>query len=834
MSKNNLVFWLFISVAIFLSIAEFIFATSVQKTIPASNNSLTQGITQINSIGGQAYDMAVQDGYLYVTIGARLEVFDVWDSTKPVRVAQSSPMPSKALGLSLANGYAYVANGLGGVHIFDIHTERVPIPVGFFQTEGIAEGIKVTGNYAFVASRSVFDGTIYKGGGLDVIDISDPNSPSLVGNLPINMPRFHSARIDVVENIAYFGKNFDCGGCGELLIIDISDPAVPTQINTFTFPEARGGVYDLIVRDDIAFITSQYRLYALNVTNPMAPVIIGAYGYASYGGRVSLSDDYAYITNYNSYSGIHVIDASDPTQLTRVALLETGFNVTDVTSVGNTIYSVETGFASEAEIEILDVTDPIQSVTIGVIDIPSLQTSFHLTAYDNYLYTSEYFNHPRDNPSIPGDAGHIVDVVEPASATIVDTIEYSFIDTVFAEDYGYWLTSYTDFFELQIISMIDPQNPQLVGNVSVASEHYSDSILVVNQSYAYIQHTDKVYVFDISDLTQPFLVTTHPSPHGSYLGMTQKEDYLYLISLTGGFESQTFLEVLDITTPGNPVEAVSIELLNTPYIRDLVVNGNYVYASTYSEIEIIDITNPFLPVQVGSFDLKYISKIEASNDHLFVLQSQYSYGGDTFVGGLRIFSVTDTPTSPVEVAFHQAFLYPQDIAIDWNMIYTANGSEGVFAFWFAPPAVAVAITNTMTTLKSPFDKTTYNFPTATFSDTVAVTHTAEMTIDIPVFGALSGIDHNFTITAVYSNTGQQAEVLPDQTYTVTVHYDDAQRVGIIENSLALYHWDGQTWQAESSSIIDSTNNTVTATLNKLGHFSILGESYGQFLPIIDY
>jgi hypothetical protein len=186
----------------------------------------------------------------------------------------------------------------------------------------------------------------------------------------------------------------------------------------------------------------------------------------------------------------------------------------------------------------------------------------------------------------------------------------------------------------------------------------------------------------------------------------------------------------------------------------------------------------------------------------------------------------------VEVAFHRPILFPQDIVIDGNIIYTANGPEGVFAFWFAPPAVVVAMAAMTTTLASPFDTTSYIFPAGTFSDTVVVTHTAQMADAMPAFGMLEDVGHDFVVTAVYSNTGQPAEVVPNQTYTITIQYSDAQRTSVIEDSLTLSRWDGQAWQAEPNSVVDVLNNTVTAAPAQFGQFAILGETHRLFFPII--
>jgi len=75
-------------------------------------------------------------------------------------------------------------------------------------------------------------------------------------------------------------------------------------------------------------------------------------------------------------------------------------------------------------------------------------------------------------------------------------------------------------------------------------------------------------------------------------------------------------------------------------------------------------------------------------------------------------------------------------------------------------------------------------------------------------GALAGIGRTFDLSAVYSDTGQVAELAPGQTYSVIVRYTDAEKGGAIESTLALYGWDGSQWVKEPGSVVDTAANMV--------------------------
>jgi hypothetical protein len=67
----------------------------------------------------------------------------------------------------VADGYA------GGLQVIDVSDPANPQRVGGYDTSGEAQGVAVSGHYAYVA-----DGYA---GGLQVIDVSDPANPQRVG-----------------------------------------------------------------------------------------------------------------------------------------------------------------------------------------------------------------------------------------------------------------------------------------------------------------------------------------------------------------------------------------------------------------------------------------------------------------------------------------------------------------------------------------------------------------------------------------------------------------------------------------------------------------------------
>jgi len=65
-----------------------------------------------------------------------------------------------------------------------------------------------------------------------------------------------------------------------------------------------------------------------------------------------------------------------------------------------------------------------------------------------------------------------------------------------------------------------------------------------------------------------------------------------------------------------------------------------------------------------------------------------------------------------------------------------------------------------------------------------------------------------------------------------VQYTDAEKGPAIENTLALYYWDGSQWVKEPSSVVDTVANKVTATPDHFSLWAALGETRRVYLSLI--
>jgi len=199
-----------------------------------------------------------------------------------------------ARGVYVSGNYAYVADGSSGLAVIDISNPTnpgTPVYAEMFEyTFGDARGVYVSGNYAYVADYGM---------GLAFIDISNPTNPVLDY---FKETTGYAYEVYKSGNYAYVAD-----GASGLAVFDISDYWATTK-----YEDTTGYARGVYVSGNYAYVADWTSGLAVidisNPTNPGTPVYEDTTGYAR---GVYVSGDYAYVADWTS--GLAVIDISDPT-----------------------------------------------------------------------------------------------------------------------------------------------------------------------------------------------------------------------------------------------------------------------------------------------------------------------------------------------------------------------------------------------------------------------------------------------------------------------------------------------------------------------------------------
>lgn len=129
-----------------------------------------------------------------------------------------------------------------------------------------------------------------------------------------------------------------------------------------------------------------------------------------------------------------------------------------------------------------------------------------------------------------------------------------------------------------------------------------------------------------------------------------------------------------------------------------------------------------------------------------------------------------------------------------------------------------------------------SFPGGAVTKNVRVTYaehsrggTSAVAAAVPPTGDLIG-NLFFDLSAIEEGTSNPVKQFA-KPYSLTMYYD-ASRLGAREDTVTLYWWNGKRWVREASSAVHPDENKLTATLDHMTLFALLGEGEQLYLPEI--
>lgn len=279
--------------------------------------------------------------------------------------------------------------------------------------------------------------------------------------------------------------------------------------------------------------------------------------------------------------------------------------------------------------------------------------------------------------------------------------------------------------------------------------------------------------------------------------------------------------MLDVSNPVSPtLLSVFTDVSGTTDIQ-IVDNLAYVTAGN-NGLYIVDLSNPVSPTLISTFDTPgYANSLVVSDTLAYIADEE---------AGLQIIDVSE-PANPLPRGSYDTPGVAYEVQVSGDLIYVADGSEGVQILRLRSlPTTSALIPPTGGVLTASTSATTYIFPSGAFTTSVTISHTDHFPGSFPLTGNLFDIQHTFDVSAISLADGQPLQ--PASPYTLTVQYTSAERGIVIENTLALYFWDGTQWVREATSALDVAAHTVTATPDHFSLWAILGASNRVFIPLL--
>ena len=479
---------------------------------------------------GYIYSVTVVGRYAYC-IGDMLRVLDLSDPRQPKEVGTLPGVGGG--GIAVRGAYAYLAGA--GLQIVDVTNPAEPRLVGSCAMPGNPGRVDVTGNYAYVADQPYWEylpngSSVRRGGGLFVIDVTDPAHPYQAGTL---LTDGDACDVAVASGQACFAD-----GSGGLKTIDVSHPTVPRLIAGLS---ASFYAQAVVISGQRACVAAgDTGVQVVDISSLASPRVAGVVETSGNAQGVVVSGQYAYLADGGR--GLQVLDIGDPRRPVAIGSYRASWPQS-VALAGPHLFL--------APFQALDITDPTRPQPLGTIDDNGC-TDVALAGDVAYLI------------GYPGL--RTVDVSAPAAPQLLGGLPIS------GGGHGIGLRGRyacvgCDWNGLELFDVTAPAEPRRVGT------YYPDASalnVAVRGNWAYLTVTEEpgLEVIDLADPQWPVRISSVSLPAATNVAL-----------MAGSYACVTGdgLEVVDLGNPANPV-CVGHHQLGLPTFG-LQVAGNLAYVA---------------------------------------------------------------------------------------------------------------------------------------------------------------------------------------------------------------------------------------------------------------
>ncbi|HLV01493.1 MAG TPA: hypothetical protein VKZ59_09510 [Acidobacteriota bacterium] len=427
-----------------------------------------------------------------------------------------------------------------------------------------------------------------------------------------------SYSVTELQGYAYLGLG------DELVILDVGDPAEPTEIGSITLAAP---VRDILVSDKLAFVAGgPSGLHIVDVTSPDKPRLLSNIPTEDGCEAVAYSSPYLYTAARTA--GLLVFDVSmpqRPRQLSSLPILEEAMDV-------KTKDSLALVAASFGGLRLVDVSDPKEPREIGFatrgsydqgyawsvavqndlayvanveIGLRSVDISNPSEAKTEGLYgLATYVDRPYAPVSVAVEGRYAYLADQAAGLRIVDVSDPEEMEEISQIDIPGWamdveIAGNRAFVAsksggLRIIDISEPIRPVEIGfydpSVVAKDVHIADGRCFLVDSNRLIR------TVDISDLRQPRQVDGHPSNASAIVA---GKEHLYVADSDG-------IKIIRTPSPQRMAEVASFSF---PSVKSLSLEGNFLHALNDAGVVLrVDVTRPEEPQIQGEIDTVSLSK----------------------------------------------------------------------------------------------------------------------------------------------------------------------------------------------------------------------------------
>jgi len=595
--------------------------------LSVSNTLANTALQQVGQLSLSEKTYKVDGQYLYAAGCGGFEVFDLIDPLKPNLSANLPIIPNNRdctnLKVSIGNSFAYIAS-FQAIDIIDISTPSKPKRAGGYelpQGNSIYD-FMVVGKYGYV----VFTNSIL------VLDLTNPSKPVFAGSktFPSNnnsvfiKVRTNGEQLIVRKNTVannYGGTGTTGLSTDELLIFSLKDPAKFEQLGYLSL-EGRNGnnmrysADEFQANDKHLYVESLGNILAIDISNPANPQKISKYTFSDdstwLANNIVINGNFLYFlrSNTNKETDIQdlthkvfVLDISNPTQLTLAST-----------------YKIDKGSISEIKVAYLykqylrvnnltlDISQPSQ---IKAIDTPK---NALVGDWGSSLVVKEKLLYVANSTSL-GRTFSIIDVNNPVLPKILSSIAFDeipffvFHNNTISPSVDNNTVYLCNRLGVYTIDVSNSSQPKKIGQYLLSNSEESCGSISVSGKYAYLIASkdyygeNKIITLDISNPTQPIKIGEYQSTDRHWNKLISNGEQLYVLAQTTQMVNNTtsnYLHILNASNPAMLTELANYEIPSNS--SDMMLIGQTIYFANSSNLHIVDVSNASAPKSLGNYN----------------------------------------------------------------------------------------------------------------------------------------------------------------------------------------------------------------------------------------
>jgi hypothetical protein len=556
------------------------------QVLDISNPSSLSKIGEVR-LEGSPQDIVLSGNYAYLVTLCYLIIVDISDQIHPSVVASLYFEGFRFHSIVLSSNHVFLASD-NGLTIYDVSDPNHPVYKAHYSRE--LTDVAIWGNYALCVCTYWEFPKSTRSYGLEVVDISSPSVPSLIGTFELEkdyIPR----EIDVsADGYAYVCQSDEQNTKGKLSVIDVAtNPGNPSEAGRYII--SGEGLVGIAISGNYAYLIPTWpcRLVILNISNPKSPAFLGECPtYCGYGDMDSSGNLLGISHESGGFSLYNVAIPSDPVWLGNYDTPDTlSGRSNGIATRGNYVYMA----CMSDGLRIMDVSDPSNPKEAGACDYK--RQGGGLVVSGKYAYGVDGDRLSIFDISSPRSPYRVADLDLPCASGIAVRMPYAYVS-------GMKSVANTTRAILTIIDISDPFEPSIVSSYVCAykARYYGTPALSGNYVYLGLEDFSQgeddrrsgFRVIDVSDPRNPREVYIGISSiTGSYSGLViVREDYAYL---TGDM-----LRIFDLSNPAFPSLVVSYGLR----CDGIALSGDYAYLN-WDKLWIIDISNIYRSSTTGVF-----------------------------------------------------------------------------------------------------------------------------------------------------------------------------------------------------------------------------------------